>query len=65
VIPIGWDSWGKILVMRDGFDAKMWGEAWEKDLAVDDSSSDGSDAKKLFSALVPDQGIKVSHSRLW
>ena len=27
VVPAGWDSWGKISVMRDGFDAKMWGKA--------------------------------------
>ena len=32
VVPPGWDSWGKISVMRDGFDAKIWGEAWERDL---------------------------------
>ena len=23
VVPAGWDSWGKISVMRDGFDAKI------------------------------------------
>ncbi|KAN0140382.1 hypothetical protein V8E53_001591, partial [Lactarius tabidus] len=33
VVPAGWDSWGKIVVLRDGFDAKAWGEAWERDLS--------------------------------
>ena len=28
VIPAGWDSWGKIAVLRDGPHAKLWGEAW-------------------------------------
>ncbi|TFK63540.1 dynein 1 light intermediate chain [Pluteus cervinus] len=57
VVPAGWDSWGKITVMRDGFDAKMWGEAWEKDLEPDNFPGEAG-AKKLFAAFVPDQGVK-------
>ncbi|KAJ8506887.1 hypothetical protein ONZ45_g10663 [Pleurotus djamor] len=57
VIPAGWDSWGKIQVMRDGFDPKMWGEAWEQDLEGEEAQSSSS-AKKMFSLLVPDQGKK-------
>ncbi|GBE79865.1 DLIC-domain-containing protein [Sparassis latifolia] len=58
VVPAGWDSWGKISVLRDGFDAKSWGEAWEHDLdhAEDDTGESG--AKKMYSMLVPDQGAK-------
>ncbi|KAG5340423.1 hypothetical protein C0989_001663 [Termitomyces sp. Mn162] len=56
VVPAGWDSWGKISVMREGFDAKLWGEAWERDLADDHSEGDG--AKSLYATLVPDQGTK-------
>ncbi|RDB20102.1 Cytoplasmic dynein 1 light intermediate chain 1 [Hypsizygus marmoreus] len=55
VVPAGWDSWGKISVMRDGFDAKMWGEAWEKDISADE---EGTSARKLYSSLVPNQGTK-------
>ena len=62
VVPAGWDSWGKITVMRDGFDAKMWGEAWEKDLEVDGGGEGG--AKRLYTTLVPDQGQKVSHCQI-
>lgn len=62
VVPAGWDSWGKITVMRE-FDPKSWGEAWENDLeGIADESTPG--AKNLFSALVPDRGVKVSSSRL-
>jgi dynein light intermediate chain 1 len=61
VVPAGWDSWGKITVMRDGFEAKIWGEAWDRDLETDCGDANNEiGAKKLFSALVPDQGIKVS-----
>ena len=59
VVPAGWDSWGKIAVLRDGFDAKMWGEAWERDLEADESSGE-SGAKRAYANLVPDQGSKVS-----
>ena len=27
VVPAGWDSWGKIAIPCDGFDAKTWGES--------------------------------------
>ena len=60
VVPAGWDSWGKISVMRDGFDAKMWGEAWERDLESGEQGTAGeSGAKKAYATLVPDQGFKV------
>lgn len=60
VIPAGWDSWGKIAVLRDGFDAKAWGEAWERDFDSSDAEiADGPGARKMYLSLVPDQGIKV------
>ncbi|KAE9409855.1 hypothetical protein BT96DRAFT_953209 [Gymnopus androsaceus JB14] len=54
VIPAGWDSWGKITVLRE-FDPKGWGEAWEKDIEGEEAN-DG--ARRMFSSLVPDQGTK-------
>lgn len=64
VVPAGWDSWGKIAVLREGFDAKGWGEAWERDLESvnEDENAVGDDevgARKMYSQLVPDQGYKV------
>ena len=38
LVPAGWDSWGKIGVLREGFDAKAWGEAWDRDI---EASNDG------------------------
>lgn len=58
VVPAGWDSWGKITVLREGFDAKSWGEAWERDVDMNDTVSTQG-AKALYSSLVPDQGTKV------
>jgi dynein light intermediate chain 1 len=61
VVPAGWDSWGKIAVLRDGFDAKAWGEAWEHDLSSESGVDGGSGvgARKQYATLVPDQGPKV------
>lgn len=59
VVPAGWDSWGKIAVLRDGFDAKAWGEAWEHDLDPSEEEAGESSAKKLYAGLVEDRGVKV------
>lgn len=57
VIPAGWDSWGKITVVRE-FEPRAWGDAWERD--TDEEGEDGAaGAKKLYASLVPDQGAKV------
>ena len=60
VVPAGWDSWGKISVMRDGFDAKMWGEAWERDLESGEQETSETGAKKAYATLVPDQESEVN-----
>lgn len=59
VVPAGWDSWGKIAVLREGFDAKSWGDAWERDVDMDATDTSTQGAKALYSSLVPDQGTKV------
>ncbi|KAI0340892.1 hypothetical protein BDW22DRAFT_1359733 [Trametopsis cervina] len=58
MVPAGWDSWGKIGVLREGFDAKAWGEAWEHDLEEGEGESGESSARKLYNILVEDRGIK-------
>ena len=59
-VPAGWDSWGKIGVLREGFEARVWGEAWDTDLVDGSETEDASGAKRMYRALVPDQGAKVS-----
>ena len=61
VVPAGWDSWGKIAVLRDGYDAKAWGEAWEHDLSSESGADGGSGAgaRKQYATLVSDQGPKA------
>lgn len=58
--PAGWDTWGKIAILRDGFDASKWGEAWEKDLDAGPDTTVPGGAKDMFKALVgEDRGSKV------
>lgn len=64
VVPAGWDSWGKIAVLREGFDAKGWGEAWEHDLEQRNGETGESSARKMYNALVEDRGIKVNNDLL-
>ncbi|KAI0776200.1 dynein light intermediate chain [Trametes elegans] len=58
VIPAGWDSLGKIAVLRDGFDAKLWGEAWENDLDNAEEDASTPRAQRLYAGLVPDLSRK-------
>ena len=60
LVPAGWDSWGKVSVMRDDFDAKMWGEAWERDLEAGEQETSEAGAKEAYATLVRDQGSKVN-----
>jgi len=57
-VPAGWDSWGKIGVLREGFEARLWGEAWDTDVADGSEAEDAGGAKKMYRSLVPDQGAK-------
>ncbi|CCO28208.1 Cytoplasmic dynein 1 light intermediate chain 1 AltName: Full=Dynein light chain A [Rhizoctonia solani AG-1 IB] len=58
VVPAGWDSWGKIGVLRDGFDAQRWGEAWDKDLE-EGVIGGGGGAREMYRVLVGgDEGPK-------
>jgi len=62
VVPAGWDSLGKIGVLREGFEARVWGEAWDTDLTDASETVDAGGAKIVSRALVPDQGAKVTSS---
>lgn len=45
LVPAGWDSWGKIKIMRERFDCEQVGESWEADLQRLRDSSSGNSAE--------------------
>jgi dynein light intermediate chain 1 len=61
-IPAGWDTWGKIGVLREGFDCRGWGDAWEYEL--DSQTNDNPNgAKVMYKKLVgSDDRVKVIYS---
>ncbi|KAJ3912608.1 hypothetical protein F5877DRAFT_53796 [Lentinula edodes] len=57
VIPSGWDSWGKIAVLRE-FEPTVWGEGWETNLESEGGVDVKNRAKRMYRDLVPDLGTK-------
>ena len=52
MVPSGWDSWGKINVLRDGFDPARVGRAWEVSLRGEGGEEEG--IEDLWLAMIPD-----------
>ncbi|ORX87357.1 dynein light intermediate chain [Basidiobolus meristosporus CBS 931.73] len=55
IVPSGWDSWGKIKVLRDGFDCELVSKGFEKDLHGDENDPDSAEdigAKVYFESIV-------------
>lgn len=61
-VPAGWDSWGKIQILRDNFEYKTWSDAWEREIDPEkQNESQGPGAKQLFETLIGgNQGPQVS-----
>ncbi|RUS16574.1 hypothetical protein BC938DRAFT_476538, partial [Jimgerdemannia flammicorona] len=57
LVPAGWDSWGKIRVLREGFDCEGVNDGWELDLHSEDKNAVNENAqsvKKVYEEVVPD-----------
>ena len=65
-VPSGWDSWGKIRVLRDGFDVEGVCEGWSVDLASKlnpDTVAEfqaGGGALEVYEDTVPDPKRVIS-----
>lgn len=67
LVPVGWDSWGKINVLRDGFDTSRVHTAWETSLSrvnTDDEADEREGIEDLWEAMIPntEKGPRVSRS---
>ncbi|ORX35111.1 dynein light intermediate chain-domain-containing protein [Kockovaella imperatae] len=58
MVPTGWDSWGKINVLREGFDPDQVNKAWQVSLRrVRDGEEEGDDEEgleDLWVGMIPD-----------
>lgn len=53
-VPPGWDSWGKICIIRDGFDAERVAKAWDADLNFNSDKNETLNSKKIFEEMIVD-----------
>lgn len=66
LVPVGWDSWGKINVLREGFDTARVNRAWDASLSRlhdDDEMDDREGIEDLWEAMIPntERGPRVSN----
>lgn len=55
LVPAGWDSWGKINVLREGFDLQRVHNAWESSVSRGGATdAEEEDIGDLWTAMVPD-----------
>ncbi|KAI8884723.1 DLIC-domain-containing protein, partial [Backusella circina FSU 941] len=61
LVPSGWDSWGKIKVLREGFDCEHVNEGWDADMdAVTDRQRPGKNgARGTFEEAIPDIELDI------
>ncbi|KZO98132.1 DLIC-domain-containing protein [Calocera viscosa TUFC12733] len=59
LIPVGWDSWGKIKILREDFDVRRWGEGWESDLDSGEAAPVGGAQDWFKEILGPHQDIQA------
>ncbi|KAI7876776.1 dynein light intermediate chain-domain-containing protein [Mucor mucedo] len=60
-VPSGWDSWGKIKVLREGFDCESVSDGWDADMdALGDRQSPGtSGARGAYEESIPNGDSEV------
>ncbi|KTW29251.1 hypothetical protein T552_01206 [Pneumocystis carinii B80] len=53
-VPPGWDSWGKIRIIRDSFDVEKVANAWDSDLNLNADNNETLNSKKIFEEMIVD-----------
>ncbi|KAI9319808.1 dynein light intermediate chain-domain-containing protein [Dichotomocladium elegans] len=56
IVPAGWDSWGKIRVLREGFDCEGVSQGWDADMeSIADRQQPGAHgARGVYEEVIPD-----------
>ncbi|KAI8143883.1 dynein light intermediate chain-domain-containing protein [Fennellomyces sp. T-0311] len=56
MVPAGWDSWGKIRVLREGFDCEGVHQGWDADMEsiIDRQDPGAHGARGVFEEAIPD-----------
>lgn len=61
--PTGWDTYGKIRILREGFDCQKFSEAWDVDVGLVEAEPNQPSAVDLYQEIILDDEIdsKVEH----
>lgn len=59
VVPPGWDSWGKIRVLREGFDVEGFSRAWSVDIQPEEPANNGTSPGTSGATSVPSDQVLV------
>ncbi|KAI9023669.1 dynein light intermediate chain-domain-containing protein [Phycomyces nitens] len=56
LVPSGWDSWGKLRVLREGFDCESVHQGWDSDMEaiMDRQQPGGHGARGIYEDAIPD-----------
>lgn len=55
VVPPHWDSWGKIRVLREGFDVEGIGAGWSADISLATPSETDGGAVEIYESVIKDK----------
>ncbi|CAO3703176.1 unnamed protein product [Rhizopus stolonifer] len=59
-VPSGWDSWGKIKVLREGFDCESISEGWDENIeALADGHKHSTGAMGIYQDAIPNQESSI------
>ncbi|KAG1055785.1 hypothetical protein G6F43_002277 [Rhizopus delemar] len=60
LVPSGWDSWGKLRVLREGFDCEAVNDGWDADMdAVTDKQQPGAHGSRgIYEEVISDPSLK-------
>ncbi|KAG0747758.1 hypothetical protein G6F57_006400 [Rhizopus arrhizus] len=60
LVPSGWDSWGKLRVLREGFDCEAVNQGWDADMdAVIDRQQPGANGSRgIYEEVISDPSLK-------
>lgn len=61
LVPSGWDSWGKIRILREGFDCDHVSEGWDADMdaVIDRQNPGNTGARGTYEESITNQELEI------
>lgn len=64
LVPSGWDSWGKIKILKEGFDCENVSEGWDVDMdaVIDRQKPGNAGARGTYEEAIPNGESEIQVS---